>query len=192
MTALHPLTGAAVAPLQFVHTQFCRKLDASCHVSILHQYVLIWYYFTSKEELLEQVVTEIYRAAIEAVTPQIMAQPTTALRLHAYIRSAVDYIGATACGWSRSWRSRSTSALRTASFGTAEPRKSGFWPLWKRLLRQGQEEGDFRPFDVRVMAVTIRRAIDALPSLFTSVPDLDVESYGQELVTLFDRATRKE
>jgi hypothetical protein len=60
------------------------------------------------------------------------------------------------------------------------------------LLRQGQEEGDFRPFDARVMAVTIRRAIDALPSLFTSIPDLDVEAYGQELVTLFDRATRNE
>src|SRR5579859_1957289 len=55
---------------------------------------MITYYFSSKEELLEQVVTEIYAAAVQAVTPQIAAQPTAQLRLQAYIRSAVDYIGA--------------------------------------------------------------------------------------------------
>ncbi|HEY1387576.1 MAG TPA: TetR family transcriptional regulator [Ktedonobacterales bacterium] len=152
---------------------------------------VITYYFTSKEELLEHVVTEIYRAAIEAVTPQIMAQSTTALRLHAYIRSAVDYIGA--------HRMRMLALMEIAlNVRTADGklRYGGATQEWilaplEALLRQGQEEGDFRPFDVRVMAVTIRRAIDALPSLFTSIPELDVESYGQELVTLFDRATRK-
>jgi AcrR family transcriptional regulator len=153
---------------------------------------VITYYFSSKEELLEQVVTEIYRAAVEAVTPQIMAQPTTALRLHAYIRSAVDYIGA--------HRTRMVALMEIAlNFRTAEGklRYRGATDEWilaplEALLRQGQEEGDFRPFDVRVIAVTIRRAIDALPFLFTIYSDLDVESYGQELVTLFDRATRRE
>jgi TetR/AcrR family transcriptional regulator, fatty acid metabolism regulator protein len=152
---------------------------------------VITYYFTSKEELLEQVVTEIYRAAIETVTPRIMAQPTTALRLHAYIRLAVDYIGA--------HRMRMLALMEIALNVRTEDGKlryGGATEEWilaplEAMLRQGQEEGAFRSFDVRVMAVTIRRAIDALPSLFTSIPDLDVESYGQELVTLFDRATRK-
>ena len=60
------------------------------------------------------------------------------------------------------------------------------------LLRQGQQEGDFRPFDLRVMAVTIRRAIDAVPPLLAANPDLDVKAYARELATLFDRATCKE
>ncbi len=60
------------------------------------------------------------------------------------------------------------------------------------ILRKGQQEGDFRDFDLHVMAVTIRRAIDALPPLLIADPDLDVDRYAQELVTLFDRATRKE
>jgi TetR/AcrR family transcriptional regulator, fatty acid metabolism regulator protein len=153
---------------------------------------VITYYFTSKEELLEQVVTEIYRAAVEDVTPQIMAQPTAALRLRAYIRSAVDYIGA--------HRTRMMALMEIAlNYRTVDGklRHGGATEEWilaplEALLRQGQAEGEFRPFDVRVMAVTIRRAIDALPSLFTTNTDLDVESYGQELVTLFDRATRKE
>lgn len=59
-------------------------------------------------------------------------------------------------------------------------------------LRKGPQEGDFRAFDPHVMAVTIRRAIDALPPLFIADPTLDADAYVRELVTLFDRATRKE
>ena len=152
---------------------------------------VITYYFTSKEELLEQVVTEIYSAAVQAVTPQIAAQPTAQLRLQAYIRSAVDYIG--------SHRMRMVALLEIAlNFRTADGklRYSGTeeWILTalEALLRQGQEEGEFRAFDLRVMAVTIRRAIDAVAPLLAAHPTLDTDSYARELVTLFDRATRKE
>jgi AcrR family transcriptional regulator len=152
---------------------------------------VITYYFASKEELLEQVVTEIYTAAVQAVTPQIAAQPTAQLRLQAYIRSAVDYIG--------THRMQMVALLEIAlNFRTADGklRYSGTeeWILTalEAILRQGQEEGEFRAFDLRVMAVAIRRAIDAVAPLFAANPNLDVESYAQELVTLFDRATRKE
>ncbi|NED89278.1 hypothetical protein G3I76_55555 [Streptomyces sp. SID11233] len=42
------------------------------------------------------------------------------------------------------------------------------------------------------MATTIQRSIDGLPFLPRSEPDLDLASYAQELVELFDRATRAE
>jgi TetR/AcrR family fatty acid metabolism transcriptional regulator len=153
---------------------------------------VITYYFTSKEELLEQVVTEIYTAAVQAVTPQIAAQPTARLRLQAYIRSAVDYIG--------THRMRMVALLEIVlNFRTADGklRYSGTTEEWiltalEALLRQGQEEGEFRAFDLRVMAVTIRRAIDAVAPLLAAHPNLDTDSYARELVTLFDRATRKE
>jgi AcrR family transcriptional regulator len=153
---------------------------------------VITYYFTSKEELIEQVVTEIYTAAVQAVTPQIAAQPTARLRLQAYIRSAVDYIG--------THRMRMVALLEIVlNFRTADGklRYSGTTQEWiltalEALLRQGQEEGDFRAFDLRVMAVTIRRAIDAVAPLLAAHPNLDTDSYARELVTLFDRATRKE
>jgi AcrR family transcriptional regulator len=153
---------------------------------------VITYYFTSKEELIEQVVTEIYTAAVQAVTPQIAAQPTARLRLQAYIRSAVDYIG--------THRMRMVALLEIVlNFRTADGklRYSGTTQEWiltalEALLRQGQEEGEFRAFDLRVMAVTIRRAIDAVAPLLAAHPNLDTDSYARELVTLFDRATRKE
>jgi AcrR family transcriptional regulator len=152
---------------------------------------VITYYFSSKEELLEQVVTEIYTAAVQAVTPQIAAQPTAQRRLQAYIRSAVDYIG--------THRTRMVALLEIAlNFRTADGklryRGTEEWILTalEALLRQGQEEGEFRAFDLRVMAVTIRRAIDAVAPLLAAHPTLDTDLYAQELVTLFDRATRKE
>jgi len=152
---------------------------------------VIIYYFSSKEELIEQVVTEIYTAAVQAVTPQITAQPTTQLRLQAYIRSAVDYIG--------THRMRMVALLEIAlNFRTADGklryRGTEEWVLTalEALLRQGQEDGEFRAFDLRVMAVTIRRAIDAVAPLLAAHPNLDTDSYARELVTLFDRATRKE
>jgi AcrR family transcriptional regulator len=152
---------------------------------------VITYYFKSREELIEQIVTEIYTAAVQAVTPQIAAQPTPQLRLQAYIRSAVDYIGTN--------RMRMVALVEIAfNFRSADGklRYSGTqeWILTalEALLRQGQEEGEFRAFDLRVMAMTIRRAIDAVVPLLAAHPDLDTDAYAQELVTLFDRATRKE
>jgi len=71
---------------------------------------------------------------------------------------------------------------------TEEPQLSAL----ETLLRKGQQAGEFRAFDLRVMAVTIRRAIDALPPLFIANPNRDADLYARELVTLFDRATRKE
>lgn len=150
---------------------------------------VIIYYFKSREELLEQVVTEIYTAAVQAVTPQITAQPTARLRLHAYIRSAVAYIG--------THRMRMMALLEIAlNYRTADGklRYGGTSEEWilsalEALLRQGQEEGEFRAFDLRVMAVTIRRAIDAVAPLLAAHPHLDTDSYAGELVTLFDRAT---
>jgi hypothetical protein len=41
-----------------------------------------------------------------------------------------------------------------------------------------------------VMAVSIKATLDALLDQLAADPDLDLETYGSELVTLFQRATR--
>ena len=153
---------------------------------------VITYYFTSKGELLRQVVIEIFTVAAKNVTPQIAAQPTAKLRLQVYIRSAVEYIG-----------THHTQMVALIEILT-HYRGANAKPIFDQdlqeailidleaLLRKGQEEGDFRSFDLRVMAVTIRRAIDAVPYLYAANSNLDVYAYARELSTLFDRAARKE
>jgi TetR/AcrR family fatty acid metabolism transcriptional regulator len=153
---------------------------------------VVLYYFKNKEVLIEQVVIEVYTEAARAVTPHIAAQPTTALKLQAYISSALEYI--------RTHREQLIALFEIVNHhrntsGKLRFREEIQEPILvdlEALLRTGQQEGDFRSFDPRVMAVTIRRAMDAVPSHYAANPDLDVSAYSRELVTLFDRATRKE
>jgi AcrR family transcriptional regulator len=153
---------------------------------------VISYHFTNKEELIEQVVTEIYTAGARFMGPQIAVQPTATLMLQTYIQTNVEYI--------------STHLLQmmaimeiVINFRTEDGKlrynvatEESVLAALEALLRKGQQEGEFRVFDLRVMAVAIRRSIDALPPLFVANPNLDADVYARELVTLFDRATRKE
>jgi TetR/AcrR family fatty acid metabolism transcriptional regulator len=142
---------------------------------------VISYYFTSKEALLKQVVIDIFTAAAQAVTPQIVAQPNMTLVLQVYIRSAVEYIG--------SHRMEMIALLDIVTHYRTAEGEPLFGADLERLLRKGQEDGVFRQFDLRVMAITIRRAIDAVAPLYAANPNLDVPAYARELATLFDRAT---
>lgn len=152
---------------------------------------VITYYFASKEELIKQVVAAIFQDAAAYIGPRVAAEPTHALRLRAYLQSHVEYI--------TSHLQQMMAIIEVAANARAEGKKPRFGaaveamraPL-ETLLRNGQQAGDFRDFDVRVMAVTIRAAIDALSPLFIANPQLDADLYARELVTLFDRATRKE
>lgn len=49
------------------------------------------------------------------------------------------------------------------------------------LLRRGQAEGTLRAFDTRVMAVTYQGAIDTMISYLTAHPDVDPDSYADQL-----------
>jgi hypothetical protein len=60
------------------------------------------------------------------------------------------------------------------------------------LLAYGQEQGAFRRFDARVMALVIRKAIDEVAFQIATQDDFDLDAYAAELVALFDRATRRD
>ena len=154
---------------------------------------VITYYFNSKEELIKQVVKAILTDAASFIGPKITAQPTARLRLQAYIQAHVDYIS-THPEQMMAFMEIAINLYRTEDgklrFGAAT--ETPVLEALENLLRKGQQEGEFRDFDVRVMAITIRRAIDALPPLFIADPGLNPQEYAWELVTLFDLATRKE
>lgn len=153
---------------------------------------VITYYFGSKEELIEQVVEDMYAAATSFMGPQIAAERTAMTRLQAYLRSNIAYIAA--------HRMQMMAIIDIVLNARTEDGQLRYRPgsekadleALESILRQGQDEGEFRAFDPRVMAVTIRGAIDGVGRFLVAHPNLDGETYAQELVTLFDRATRKE
>lgn len=70
----------------------------------------------------------------------------------------------------------------------ADERACGFL---ERILIEGQRRGDFRDFDVQVMAMTIQRSVDMLPFALATDPGLDLARCARELTTLFDLGTRR-
>jgi len=153
---------------------------------------VITYYFSSKEELIEQVVKEIYTDAARFIGPRIAAQPTAQLRLQSYIQAHVEYISTHLMQMMAIMEIAINVRTEDGKLHYAVATEKPVLTALEALLRKGQQEGDFRAFDLHVMAVTIRRAIDALPPLFRADPNPDADGYARELVTLFDRATRKE
>ena len=59
----------------------------------------------------------------------------------------------------------------------------------QQVLELGQANGSLGTFSARVVAVSMKAALDALLALLAEDPDIDLESYGADLVSLFERAT---
>ena len=60
----------------------------------------------------------------------------------------------------------------------------------EQILQFGQQNGEFRPFDAKIMAIAIRAAIDGLPPRLAANPGLDLDACASELAMTFDLATR--
>lgn len=152
---------------------------------------VIIYYFNSKEELFEEVVKSMVAEATAFMGPQVAAQTTSSSRLRAYIGSNILYIAA--------HRAQMMAIIEIALNMRTEDGKLRYHlgkeeqalAALEGILRQGQTDGEFRDFDLRVMAITIRGAIDAAAPLFLANPSLGGETYARELVALFEHATRK-
>ncbi len=150
---------------------------------------LISYHFSGKDELIEQVVTTIYMAGTEFMLPQIQAQTTTSAALKTYILSNVAFITAHPKEMTALLEIMSNHRTPAGKLRYDQSTEDPILDALENFLRSGQENGAFRKFDVRVMAIAIRKAIDALPPLFATHPELEPDRYAQELATLFDLAT---
>jgi Transcriptional regulator len=153
---------------------------------------VISYYFKSKEELIDQLVSEIYTDAISFMSSQITTESTIAFMLQTYIRTNVEYIGTHPMQMLAIMEILQNSRTEDGKIRHDTIDEEPILTSLEQILRKGQQNGEFRVFDLRVMAVSIRRAIDALPPLLVVHPNLDIIFYAQELATLFDRATRGE
>ncbi len=153
---------------------------------------VISYHFADKRELIQQVVNTVMEKAGAVMLPRIFAEHTAAGMLRAYIESNLEFID--------SHRNDIMAVMNIAGGARGDDGKPmidltlTFEPAVRELenlLRSGQEQGEFREFSTRVMAVTIRNAIDALSPQLAAYPELDLKLCANELATLFNIATRK-
>jgi AcrR family transcriptional regulator len=171
-----------IAEVGYPRTSFARIAE---HAG-LSSTRLISYHFTDKHELNQAIVEDVITAIGTAVGKGVRAEQSASGMLRAYIEGVVDYVAAN--------RARMKALLEVVLGGGlpsgAVPDQAVVGPL-EAILRQGQAAGEFRDFDPRVVATAVQRAVEGLPFLLESVPDLDCTDYGRELVTLFELGTRR-
>ncbi|GAT66226.1 tetR family transcriptional regulator [Planomonospora sphaerica] len=153
---------------------------------------VISYHFKGKDELIQQVVDEAFTLGDAFTRPRVEAQTTAAAMLGAYIESTVEFYRthwAHMIALSDIWSAfRHTDGRPRLDMSANEPEVSSV----EEILRFGQLAGEFREFSTRVMAVTVKQAVDGVFIQLAAHPDLDFDAYARELVTTFDIATRKE
>lgn len=146
---------------------------------------LISYHFEDKNDLLWQIVKDIYSDAAHFMEEQMQGSESAAERLRAYISANLEFLrdhpreiaALTEIGPHLSTRSRQSAT----SLREQQPVIEGL----TSILREGQETGEFEPFDVQAVAVMIRASIERAAQWLHTDPPLDFDSYRQELIHTF-------
>jgi AcrR family transcriptional regulator len=159
---------------------------------------LISYHFADKGELMAAVVGHVVDGIGRYVGERLAVVPTAPEALGTYISATVGFVD--------THRAQMTALLEivlagaldsdgedptVTGGGSDEPRDLGSARHVEAILRRGVEAGEFREMDTHVVGVAVQRAVEGLPFLLRTEPDLDVAAYGRELVTVFDLATRR-
>ena len=146
---------------------------------------LISYHFASKQDLNVAIVEEVI-GTMSAFMHERMHEVTDPQgALVAYIEGTIAFMQA-----KPAYMQALLGIFTHGGFAyEGEDEQAAISPL-EGILRDGQDAGVFRAFDVRVMATTIQRAIDGIPMALAADPSLDLDLYARELVELFTLATQ--
>ena len=146
---------------------------------------VISYYFAGKDDLIDQVVAQVYQTGEAFVRPRVEGKATERESLLAFIAANVAFViaypGYMAAMVEIIASNRVNLAGDPRFHAATEVRRA---PL-REILERGQADGDFRAFSVQVMADVIIEAID-----MAAYRQVDERRYAADLVDLFDHATR--
>lgn len=153
---------------------------------------VITYHFADRDDLLEAAVTRVYETARTFLQPRLEATTTAADALRTFIIGSAEFYQ----GWPEHMaalyeiitnaRDRQ-GRLRHFAPGAADAQELRDLA---RLLERGQAAGEFCDFSPRVMARTIRHALNGLLQDMRADPDLDVMDDAEEIAAMFERALR--
>lgn len=152
---------------------------------------MVSYHFADRNELIEAVFSDIYRRAGDFIEPYVVARQGPAEQIAGLIE-----------GNARFAVRHPMAVIASAEIWAGHRRPDGsrrYGPdthdfeidMVGQILAAGQESGHFRHFDVRLMALTLRHALNGLMELIVASPDVDIDHHIDECVVTFDRALRR-
>jgi AcrR family transcriptional regulator len=155
---------------------------------------LISYHFKDKQDLMNHTLITLINEEASYVLERIKGAATPREKLHAFIESSLAY---------QATHPKHHAALIEIVFHARTPDNIPYYklnddeeeplvPELIQILKDGQKKGDFRRFNPIVMASVIRSAIWEYASNPNLNSEVDLESYSEELIHLFDRAVLKD
>jgi AcrR family transcriptional regulator len=148
---------------------------------------LISYHFADKDELIGQVVAEIYGTGGTQIQPHTDQAVSSAETLAAFVQGSVSFYD--------SHRAHMRALVQILN---GHPKARERWVNQandaeldgiEQVLAQGQRDGEFRDdFSPPVVAVIIRDLLSGALQRLLTTPDLDVATYSCELTMLCRQA----
>jgi AcrR family transcriptional regulator len=147
---------------------------------------LISYHFAGKDDLIGQVVAEVYATGGAVVRPYGEGATTAMDELRAYLEGSIAFYD-THRSHMKALVQILMSHPEARTRWVDEPNAAELDGL-EQLLARGQRDGEFRDFPPRTVAVIIRQLLSgALQHLLTE-PELDLAGYTRELVAVCEHA----
>jgi AcrR family transcriptional regulator len=152
---------------------------------------IISYHFTGKNELLEETVHHIYAHIVDSYRQRIFAAESAGDQLRAYLESEFAYLANHRSELLTVANILNNHRDRRGRLYLKEEAETTSVEVLGKILEAGQQSGAFRPFPIRPMAVTIHCAINGALEEWVIDPTMSLAAYAEELVTIFELATRK-
>jgi TetR/AcrR family fatty acid metabolism transcriptional regulator len=154
---------------------------------------VVTYHFPAKNELIQAVIADVIAQMGKYLEPRLLAanplqHPERFVA--AYLTTWTGYIqthGRDVLALVRIYNAfRDETGRPNPAFGV---RASEITAV-AQVLRAGRETGRLGRFDPDIVAAVMKAALDDLLDQYAANPELDLDSYGAELVAIFEAATR--
>ena len=145
---------------------------------------VVSYYFAGKDDLLTQLVVDVYTRAGTAISARLEGVSSPAAAIGVYVEANLAFLAA---------HPADLQAVMEVASNLRDPdgglrfRPRGDDPVLEHLaglLRAGQQAGELREFDPRTVALMVRAVIDAAAGRLLTDPGFDLEAYSREVVAL--------
>ncbi|MGD0239915.1 MAG: TetR/AcrR family transcriptional regulator [Streptosporangiaceae bacterium] len=153
---------------------------------------VVSYHFSDKEGLMGEVLRTALATYATFMAPRLAAVTSAAGKLRAYLTGTADYV--------TEHHALHVAVIEIAFNATAADGRplvatmplEAPEPSVEDILRQGQRDGEFRDFDVAVVAGVVRAAVTRDMAMRQRAnPGTDLGAYAEELVRLFDLGIRR-
>lgn len=147
---------------------------------------LISYHFANKDDLIGQVVAEVYATGGAVVRPRSDGATSAWAALRGYLEGTITF-----------YDTHRTHMRALVQIMQGHPEAPARWvgagnaaelDGVEEVLVRGQRAGEFREFEPRTIAVIIRQMLSGALGHLLTQPDLDLAGYTHELVSVCEHA----